>query len=100
MFNMCATDSLVAMESQRHSLTLSEPTKTSKTITKTMPQSKYIDEKHTDTASVRSTSTVSSLKSLLHKKQHKAEPTKPTKAQKSSDRVIAHEARATYFALK
>ena len=89
------TDSLLA--SQRHYLPTPKPTKISND---TMPQTKHIDEKHADTASVRSTSTISSLKSLLHKKHSKPDKPKPTNAAKASERLIAHEARATYFALK
>lgn len=64
----------------------------------TMAAPKYTDEKHTDAASVRSTSTMSSLKSLLHKKPQKTR--EPTKAQQTAERNLQHESRAVYFSLK
>jgi len=66
-----------------------------------MPSSANVDEKHGDAASVRSTSTMSSLKSLLHKKRDSTSKTiKPTQAQKAHQNNTTHEARAAYFVMK
>ena len=92
------TESLLA--TQRHSLPTPKFSKNKSNQTyDTMPQTSTVDEKHTDTASIRSTSTMSSLKNLLSKKSTQSKP-KKTKDQETRQKALRHEARAAYYTFK
>jgi hypothetical protein len=96
--------------SRNHSLPYAKPNNTTNNNNNnnndTMSSAAVVDEKHTDTASVRSTSTLSSLKSLLHKHSSSLAP-KPKPANKANKkaspkdtqaRADSLQARAVYFA--
>ncbi|KPI34831.1 uncharacterized protein AB675_4867 [Cyphellophora attinorum] len=103
MSDSAPTEALLAANGP-HYLPYAKPTKKMDARKTTTTSNKSVmDEKHTDTASVRSTSTLSSLKSLLPKKRSSVssvESTKPKSPSKLSETAIRHEARAAYFQYK